>query len=66
MVFDASIAQMCLRNQNGECHYRECDVYPCGGMCNLFVTFDKTLCNKAGVTPVGRWEYEHKIKKRNI
>jgi hypothetical protein len=65
MVFEESVAQKCHRNQNSECHYRESDIVPCDGMCNLFVTFDKTICNKAGVTPVGLWEYEHKIKKVN-
>jgi hypothetical protein len=65
MVLDSSIAQKCFRNQEGECHYRECDVVPCSGLCNFFITFDKAICNKAGVTPVDRWAYEHKIKKVN-
>jgi hypothetical protein len=64
MVLDKSIIQKCFRNQDGGCHYRESDVVPCSGMCNFFVTFDKTICNQAKVIPVDRWEYEHIGKKK--
>lgn len=38
-----SMQQLCFHNQQGECHYLECDVVRCNGICNMWCSFNKEL-----------------------